>query len=418
MLVVGFLYFLVDSMLKKYLLMYVFVTKIESGGAFWRLLFNRFLFAMMLSNLIVGIVVWVQYDGSNAWAWIIPLPLALIGFKIYCRRKFDDQMHYNTKPNERDSIIAGAGLPKLASRRSEKLRTRFGHPALYRPLIHPMVRADAQRIFAEVYRGRTNSDVGNRSTVYGEIDLDAMESGRPGKRLGGDQDTGGVQFVEDRDMDFSKWKHKPGFAEDGAEVLSLRGSTYGSGWITPGGLQGLDSARSSLEGDIGFRGMQLGKRHDFGSGSRPHSPLSTGFAPAGQGGTQQAQGGYHGVPGYSSPVASRATSPNPQTTLHPHQQYQQTQPQGPYFQPPSREPSPLHMYPPHSPGGGMLAPVDTFSDAHSVHSHMSGDSMRENLLARGAFDMPSHQSDGQGHQFPAQAYQGQSSYDSYRKRGD
>jgi hypothetical protein len=33
---VSFLYFAVDSFLKKYQLMYVFVTKVESGGVFWR----------------------------------------------------------------------------------------------------------------------------------------------------------------------------------------------------------------------------------------------------------------------------------------------------------------------------------------------------------------------------------------------
>lgn len=33
---IAFLYFLIDSFLKKYCLMYIFVTKVESDGAFWR----------------------------------------------------------------------------------------------------------------------------------------------------------------------------------------------------------------------------------------------------------------------------------------------------------------------------------------------------------------------------------------------
>jgi len=35
---VAFFYFFIDSFLKKYLLMYIFVTKVESGGAFWRVI--------------------------------------------------------------------------------------------------------------------------------------------------------------------------------------------------------------------------------------------------------------------------------------------------------------------------------------------------------------------------------------------
>lgn len=51
---------MVDSWLKKYLMMYIFVTKIESGGQFWRILVNRLLVALLLSNCCVGIVVWVS----------------------------------------------------------------------------------------------------------------------------------------------------------------------------------------------------------------------------------------------------------------------------------------------------------------------------------------------------------------------
>jgi hypothetical protein len=57
---IAFIYFLVDSFLKKYCLMYIFVTKVESDGSFWRLLFNRFLFATGFFNIVVALVVWVS----------------------------------------------------------------------------------------------------------------------------------------------------------------------------------------------------------------------------------------------------------------------------------------------------------------------------------------------------------------------
>lgn len=40
---IAFLYFLVDSVLKKYCLMYIFATKVESNGAFWRVGFFCYL---------------------------------------------------------------------------------------------------------------------------------------------------------------------------------------------------------------------------------------------------------------------------------------------------------------------------------------------------------------------------------------
>src|SRR3954462_10207626 len=44
------IYFLIDVVLRKYLILYVFVTKTESGGMFWRVLFNRFIFGTILAN--------------------------------------------------------------------------------------------------------------------------------------------------------------------------------------------------------------------------------------------------------------------------------------------------------------------------------------------------------------------------------
>lgn len=44
------LFFVIDCVLKKYLLMYVFITKNESGGMSWRVMFNRMLFTLLIST--------------------------------------------------------------------------------------------------------------------------------------------------------------------------------------------------------------------------------------------------------------------------------------------------------------------------------------------------------------------------------
>ncbi len=77
-----------DCIFKKYLLQYVFITKTESGGRFWRLLVNRLLFAVMLANAVIALVVGargvavygnnVVRQGDMLYA-MVPLPFLLSG---------------------------------------------------------------------------------------------------------------------------------------------------------------------------------------------------------------------------------------------------------------------------------------------------------------------------------------------------
>lgn len=341
MLVVGWLIFFIDSWLKKYLLMYVFTTKNESGGAFWRMLFNRFLFAAGFSNAIIVLVVWVQYGGSWAWAWVCPLFAILIAFKIFCNRKFDGPMHFHTKGSDRESLVmtGGPGGPVPVAklrRRRDKLSTRFGHPALYQQLIHPIVHANAQHVFKEIYKGRVHTHDEHssmRPSMYGEISLDSMSHNQPGKRAGGG-DTGPVQFVGEHDMDFSMWQHKPGFAEGASE----RGSFYGGGggggmdtpgantpgWATPTGLRSQSPGPNSMQQQYHDK-----HPHHMPYNSRPSSPLA------------------HSGPGLVLPLGpapSRGGSPLPSPGLGPQ----------------------------HSPS---LRP------GYAPSSHSYADSMSENLLA-------------------------------------
>ncbi|KAI5805546.1 hypothetical protein DFH27DRAFT_590686 [Peziza echinospora] len=228
MLPIAFLYFLVDSWLKKYLLMYVFVTKVESGGGFWRMLFNRFIFAAMLSNIVIAVVVWVQFTDSYAWACVIPLLFILLGFKFYCARKFDTQFHYHITASDGEAIIGAAPDNGPGSgQRNAKLRTRFGHPALYKPLIQPMVHSKAQSILEQLYKGQLAKDSAVHQNTYGEIILDSMQEGRVGKKSGSGEKGGiggQVQFVEENEMDFSQWKDRPEFNEEHVESMSQRGT--------------------------------------------------------------------------------------------------------------------------------------------------------------------------------------------------
>jgi calcium permeable stress-gated cation channel len=230
------LYFAVDVCLRKYLLLYIFVTKTESGGMFWRALFNRFVFAVILSNLIVFLTVWVRGDGTHIQAFAtIPLPFIMLAFKWYCASAFDDKMHYYATRSSAQHAEASTKDPL----RSDRLASRFGHPALYKPLITPMVHARAQNLLASIYKGRLSDGreaySGDTMSTSGYSDayvLDPMTKSGKAKSA-----VPGFEIVPEGKMDFEYYKNRPEFAAEhgGGEIYgramdSMRPGTPGSMW--------------------------------------------------------------------------------------------------------------------------------------------------------------------------------------------
>jgi hypothetical protein len=282
------LYFSIDFWLKKYLLLYRFVTKTESGGVFWRVLFNRFIFATMLGNLVVLLTTWCRGDGTKIQFWAtIPLPILMVGFKFYCSKVFDDKIRYFSTRNV-------GKHPEQAMRdddrgRNDRLASRFGHPVLYKKLITPMVHQNAQSLLPGIYRGRlTEGREGNANddimSVSGYSDMYAlkdMQGGKPGKQANG---IPGFEFVSEAHMDFEYYKNRTEFAEDhgGGEIYGRPGEITRP--MTPGSFgEGSDTA------------------------SRPGTPLSgrsTPFAPrvprraptAPMENYEQYRSGYSGTP--------------------------------------------------------------------------------------------------------------------------
>ncbi|KAF4506198.1 hypothetical protein G6O67_006302 [Ophiocordyceps sinensis] len=285
------LYFCIDSYLKKYLILYRFVTKTESGGLFWRVLFNRFVLATILSNLVVMLTCWVRGEGTRMQFYAAtPLPLIMVVFKVYCRRAFDSKIRYYSTQNP--GKMQEAVLQKENRLRSEKLASRFGHPALYKPLITPMVHSKAQNLLPSVYRGRLTdgreAGAGDLVSVSGYSDmyaLDAMQGGRPGKSA---NNVPGFEYVSESHMDFEYYKNRAEFAEHhgGGEMYGRPG--------TPGSAD-----------DLSDRSL-----------SRPASPLSGWPAPfsagvpprrmvSGMPDTSYAGGRPAAVGGYDQPSRGR-----------------------------------------------------------------------------------------------------------------
>ena len=276
-LLVTALYFTVDSWLKKYLLLYVFITKTESGGQFWRILYNRFIFAAILANCTSALVI----KARGTWTMIFamaPLPILMLLFKYYCARTFDDQCTYYTKATLSDPELVADGGPKKSTR-NDRVGTRFGHPALYKPLITPMVHAKAQKVLAEIYRGRLDNSDNDTASVagYSDIAMDPMSHTQAGKSARFAPGTGTrdlFEVVPESQLDFAYYKSRDEFGDDHggdgelygrpADLVSERSRTPRSFLGREGGS--LDSSRASSpapESRSGSRG-QVGGYGDLG----------------------------------------------------------------------------------------------------------------------------------------------------------
>ncbi|KAG6019217.1 hypothetical protein E4U41_003320 [Claviceps citrina] len=280
------MYFCIDCYLKKYLMLYRFVTKTESGGLFWRVLFNRMVFAAILANGVVLLTAWAQGDGTHMQFYsACPLPVLMLLFKLYCRVNYDDKMIYHnisyTAKHAETAVTGGVGGGGDLHGRNDKLASRFGHPALYKPLITPMVHQKAQNMLPSVYRGRLtdgrdDNDGGDLVTVSGYSDtyaLDPMMKGGGGGKVGRLAATGGVpgfEYVSDAQMDFEYYKNRAEFAEEhgGGEMYGRATDMYRCG--TPGSLDDWSSSKRSIS-------------------SRPASPLTSGRASPGPAAAAAAQ---------------------------------------------------------------------------------------------------------------------------------
>lgn len=263
------IYFVVDAWLKKYLLLYRFVTKTESGGAFWRVVFNRMIFATILGNLVVMLTTWVRGEGKLQFFAVCPLPVIMIGFKFYCRSAFDDRIRYYSTRSVGRNTEAGLNNPET-KQRSERLASRFGHPALYKRLITPMVHQKAQNVLPSVYKGRLTGgreeEPDDTMTVSGYSDMYAlnnMQGGKPGKSANA---VPGFEIVSENKMDFQYFKNRAEFAEG-----------HGGGEIY--GIQ-----RPGTPGSFGDG------RSDFYAPSRPDSPSSGRSTPFRAGHLQKSSG--------------------------------------------------------------------------------------------------------------------------------
>jgi hypothetical protein len=157
-----------------------------------QVLFNRLLFASGFANVVVFLVVTVNYDWQHALV-LAPLLPVLIAFKVYCFKRFDPLFDYYI-PDEQNIDAERAPVTVHQDTNRDKLKNRFGHPAWTRQLITPMVHKKAHHLLATVYHGRMHGD---------ENQSYSSNSRQNGSGIGK------VELVAEHDLDYENFKVSP-----------------------------------------------------------------------------------------------------------------------------------------------------------------------------------------------------------------
>ncbi|TLD36361.1 DUF221-domain-containing protein [Venturia nashicola] len=247
-------YLVIELWFKRYLLQYILITKTESGGLFWKTLVNRLLFSVILGNAVIALIVGAQGVGSNDLIGqtaanagmlyaMVPLPFLVWAFKWACSRTYDDKMRYYSTKSLADldggncEIGTAVSAPK-EKRSRDRVAVRFGHPALYKPLIHPMVHAKSQHLLHEILigdqrRGSSGQQhYNNPSSVFGYSDMYIGESDEHHKDKLSQDAVPGFEMVRESDLDFENFKRREDFRDqfggDG-ELYGIPGDVVRSG---------------------------------------------------------------------------------------------------------------------------------------------------------------------------------------------
>lgn len=256
-------YLAIECWWKKYMLQYIFFTKVESGGAFWRMVYNRMLFAVALSNAVIALIVGAKgvddtnivKNGAMLYA-MIPLVPIFIGFKYYLMKSFDEKMAY-LYPNPLLSVAKETqhsfssdpeGRPGTGERQTAQLAAKFGHPALYKKLLTVMVSKRAEHLLPQVlntHSKKHSKEEGEFSDVdtsyrrplrhqYSDLAIPMHTLGRTDSESISSTSAlvqPPVEVVSDADLDAAHWKDRPDFRDE----FGGDGQIYGKAEDAPGG---------------------------------------------------------------------------------------------------------------------------------------------------------------------------------------
>ncbi|CAA7260523.1 unnamed protein product [Cyclocybe aegerita] len=145
------------SWVYKYQLMFVFTTRVESGGRSWNVVVNRIIFAatFMQVMMIFTIGLQDQFRTLQFLASIPPFPATLF-FKYYLTKRFADDFQYFTPRHE--ELTRAIIHSEDSDQGGNKLEQRYAHPCLQTELFCPMVHAKSLPLLRRMYKGKLKQD--------------------------------------------------------------------------------------------------------------------------------------------------------------------------------------------------------------------------------------------------------------------
>ena len=170
--VAGAVVFWISSWVYKYQLMFVFISRVETGGRLWNVVINRILAGIVLMQALMCLTIGLQL-GFKTFYWVATLPpiVLVLAFKAFIDRRFLNEFKYHI-PSQAELAQA-----KVHSQRSDanknRLEKRFGHPALNSELFTPMVHANMAHLLPQVYSGKIENDK-TRLGEYGGQKVEAQ----------------------------------------------------------------------------------------------------------------------------------------------------------------------------------------------------------------------------------------------------
>ena len=170
--VAGAVVFWVSSWVYKYQLMFVFISKVETGGRLWNVVINRLLVGIILMQALMCLTIGLQL-GFRTFYWVATLPpiVLVLVFKAFIDRRFLNDFRYHI-PSQ-DEIAQAKVHSQRADANKHRLEKRFGHPALNSDLFTPMVHANMVHLLPQVYSGKIESDK-TRLGEYGGQKVEAQ----------------------------------------------------------------------------------------------------------------------------------------------------------------------------------------------------------------------------------------------------
>ncbi|GAA6019485.1 hypothetical protein JCM11491_000973 [Sporobolomyces phaffii] len=148
--------FAVSTWVYKYQLMYVNVSRSETGGRLWNVAVNRILMGVILMHLFMALSIGLQSKWFYAIA-MAPPAVSVLLFKYLLDRKFDNRFRWYI-PSEQE--MSEVHLHH-ADARKHRLQKRFGHPSLHEPLFTPMLHKKVQHLLPTIYNGRIGQGQAN-----------------------------------------------------------------------------------------------------------------------------------------------------------------------------------------------------------------------------------------------------------------